>query len=672
MLSFFRKYQKFFFLFVTVIIVSSFAFFGTYQAFAPSKKVKDETLFVTNEGRKITQSYVQDFVRFLSLEPLSVRSFANILNDQVITKDFIETELAHLLIKGAKDKISDDFAKKHQKEKNFRPYKHPLISEISAENVWMTFAPQLKQELGHFTKLDDGKSDEAIASRLSLFLMERRFPGELLSYILRYQEKEITEMPKDPRLAGENLALFGYKDLNDWFGPTFIEAAANAIIKGADFARQQGYQVSKEEIVAEILTRREKAFQYYKNQWDNSYTLYQDCLKLLQMDELKVMSILEDILLFRRLFADVSGVNLVDTFALKKFYGKAHECVEAEIVQLPIELIFNNDTDLKRFEVYLKAVSGERENTLALPEKFDSVSKIKERNPELIATEYQMDLVHVSKKELEGKVTVKATWDWEEKNKDAFSELKDFETLDKDKRVALDAFARKKIVESHPEWVGFALQSKAKEEKKLVLHRQSKKKKLEGISDVAALVEQLEKGEVTEYSQDNENYYSFKLKDKSDVLLSFKEATEEGILDSMVTSCDPEMFDKLYVAIFDNAKQAGLIEETAVLENVKDKLSKLRFAYHMGSENKEKSPWPLIKKQDKIFRYGVSLIPFEQALAAEKKVFFVEEVGPIFYTQLDRRVEDPLPMNKMLQEEKFVSDEIKWLLLEKIIGNTAS
>ena len=36
MLNFFRKYQKIFFLFTTVIIVVSFLFFGTYQAIAPS------------------------------------------------------------------------------------------------------------------------------------------------------------------------------------------------------------------------------------------------------------------------------------------------------------------------------------------------------------------------------------------------------------------------------------------------------------------------------------------------------------------------------------------------------------------------------------------------------------------------------------------------------------
>lgn len=671
MLSLFRKYQKIVFLLVTVVIVTSFVFFGTYEVFTPKVQVKDEKLFQTIDGRTITQSYFSGLTRFLALEPLSLRSFGNILNDHVITKDFIESDIASIVIDQSREKILKDFEDRHVKEKSFRPYKHPIASDISAENVWVTFAPELKAELSKFTKIPDASSADGIKSRFYLFLMERKFPGELLSYILRYQEKENEGLEKDPRLNCESLALFGYKDLESWFGASFIESAANIIIKCAAFARVQGYKVSKDEVVAEILSKREKAYPYYKNHWNNSYAMYQDCLKLLQMDELMVFSIMEDILLFRHLFADVSEANFVDTFSLKKFYGKAHECIEAEISYLPSELILKNENELKKFQAYLD-LSSSNGNELALPEALDSMEVAREKSNDLIATTYEVTLAHVSKRELEAKVSVKATWDWEEKNKELFSELKNYETVDKEKRAQIDSFARRKIVESHPEWIGSVLEAKTKEEKTLSLSPLSKIEKLAGIKDLQALSEELNKGEVSGYSQDKENFYSIKVKKSFNTLLSFKEALSEGVLDEISKKYDNEHFVKLEKDIFEDAKKEGFIDKGALFDDVKNQLHKWRFASHLRSENRDKSPWPLLKKREKIFRHGNGIVPFEQAIFADKKVFFSEVLGPFYYSQIERRVENPLPIEKMFMEEKLVSDEIKRHLLGKILGNSAA
>jgi hypothetical protein len=340
MFSFFRKYQKFLFIVITIVIVFSFVFFGTYQAFGPRPQGKEETSFTTQNGRKITKSYLRDFAHFLNLEPTSARGFQNFLNDSVIGKDILDAQIGYLIVKENGEKINEELNAKLQKEKTFRPYKHPLVAEISAEHIWQSFAPSLKEAYRHLISLEKGEGKEAFSKRALLFIEEKKFPGDILAYVLRMQENQALGGNQDPRLRQDSLSLFGYKDLSDWFGPTFVETAAGVIIEGADYARSLGYEVKKEEIIADILYKREKAFKRMKEQkghWPNSFALYQDCLHLLQIDEPRLISILEDISLFRRLFQDVSSLNLVDTLSLSHFFEKAHECIVVETFHLPEE-----------------------------------------------------------------------------------------------------------------------------------------------------------------------------------------------------------------------------------------------------------------------------------------------------------------------------------------------
>lgn len=668
MLAFFRKYQKLFFIFVTIIIVTSFVFFGTYQAFAPTSQAKEETAFVLSSGKKITKSYLSDMTRFLASEPLSFRGAHNFLNDNIVSREFLDTNIALHLVALNQDKICKELEEKLPKEKGYRLYKHPYMKELSAENVWGMFAPTLATSLQAHLQ---GKAigSEAFSKKMSLFLAEKVFPGDLLSYIIRLQEKEVQNLPPDHRLINDSLALFGYKDLTDWFGQTFVESTAKAVIQGASLARNLGYKISKDEISADVVYKREKAFQYLKKQYPhitNSYSLYQECLGMLQLDETRLFAILEDVLLFQKLMHDATDVNLVDSFALKRFYEKAHECAEVEFVKLPEELRFKTEEKLKLFEAYLQAVSSHRENPLALPAELDPVDEIAKRACELVYSVFQVEYAHLSKKELEAKVTVKETWDWEEKNqtriKERFPFVNSMALLEGEKRAEIDSFARGEIVETHPEWIEEVLATKDRKDKKLSLP----KDKLPGISDYSALIKLLEKEELLScYTQDGENYYFLKVKERlPKQVFTFKEACERNLL--AANTITDEHLESLFKALTICAKE----HDSKVL-STKEALIPYRFAPYLQEvkENKEKELplWRLERSKDTIFRYSRSIVSFAQAIASNSSLLFSEQEGIFFFHLVDKRVETSLPLDKMLQEEKLLSCELKEALLQKIL-----
>ena len=67
MLEFFRRYQRAFFIVITVVIVISFSFFGTFQTFSGSEQ-DDSVAFTALDGSKVRRSEVSDMVTFLTTD----------------------------------------------------------------------------------------------------------------------------------------------------------------------------------------------------------------------------------------------------------------------------------------------------------------------------------------------------------------------------------------------------------------------------------------------------------------------------------------------------------------------------------------------------------------------------------------------------------------------------
>lgn len=150
MFTFFRKYQRFIYLVVTVVIILSFSFFGTYSAFT-SGKGENPVIFKTVAGKNITRFDFNDYVHFFSIGPMSSEGHAgNPLNDGVIEHDIIATPIGEVLVDYFAQTFGKEWEARLKREKLFQPYKHPQVPFLSAEQVWSYFAPELKISLEQF------------------------------------------------------------------------------------------------------------------------------------------------------------------------------------------------------------------------------------------------------------------------------------------------------------------------------------------------------------------------------------------------------------------------------------------------------------------------------------------------------------------------------------------
>src|ERR1700722_11523304 len=140
MLDFFRSYQRYFFLVITVVIIISFSFFGTYSTLG-SNNWREQIAFKAVDGREVTRSDVDEMALFLATDNEDKMLYGgfwgpNFLNDGVIRKNFLETGLGVELALAYGEDLQDDIHKRSAKEKNYRLYSHPQAPFLSVENVW--------------------------------------------------------------------------------------------------------------------------------------------------------------------------------------------------------------------------------------------------------------------------------------------------------------------------------------------------------------------------------------------------------------------------------------------------------------------------------------------------------------------------------------------------------
>jgi len=672
MLHFFRKHQKFFFLFTTIIIISSFVFFGTAKALAP----------IEGESKKDERSYTTQMADFLNSEQWMVGQKlleTNFLNDGVISKEFLQTGMADLIVQKYGDTFQAEFEQKLAKEKNYKPYTHPYQPLLTAESMWSFFAPDLPDKLKAHQK---GNGDFTL--RNALFLAQKEFPPVFLSQALRYQEQNNTHLPGDPRLARENIALFGYQNLNEWFGESFVEAMADSVIEGAAIARKLGYKVSKDEVFTDLVYRSQEAYQAISQRvqlpFEDGYALLQAYLRQNNLTESTVLKIWGDVTLFRRMMHEVGDAVVVDPLLLSKFYAFAFENVTVDLYQMPKELILKNEADLKNFETYLDAVGANRRSILEIPSQYASLDVIETRAPELVGQAFDLYFAEVSKASLQAKVSVKETLDWEchpdhlgilgkqfpeltQKTGSAFEIL---EGLDQKMRKRIDTFARLQIVEQHPEWIEEALIEAQMDEKRLFLTSQTEKP-LMGITDTQKLLEQLQlKDEVVGFTQDGEHFYRFLVLERGlpKEVMSYRAALkQEGLLEKIGERRGAQSLVQRYV----EASGATDVQEAALL----------RFSDHL-TQFKLKAPegdlagqFVVEKTTQTITRSEQEFIAVDEVLALDEGVYSEVKVdrsiGAYMYSFLDRKLDTTLPSEKLVQTQAILSQEARCRYFEKLL-----
>lgn len=669
MLQFFRKYQKYFFFCITIVIVMTFLFFGTYQAIAPGFYQKGEE-----------KSYLSQMADFINTEQwmISRKFFAsNFLNDGVISKDFLETGMADLLFRIENDRLEKAFSLNQEKEKNYKTYKHPYIPNLSADMLWSLFAPELPVRLKAFQE-----NPKDFKLRKDLFLAQKEFPPAFLSQVVRYQEKDSSPHLADPRLQKEDIALFGYQNMEDWFGSEFVKTIAEQIIQCAQLARKLGYKISKEELLSELVSRSQEVYQGVEGKLDlpisDGYGLFQLYLVQTGLTEEKALKIWEDVSLFRRLLHSVGTAALIDPVPLSDFYAFAYENATIELYQMPKEFRFRSLEELKQFEVYLAAVVDTVQG-LALPLEYAPLTTIEERAPELLAKRYRVAMASVTKSALQSKVSIKETLNWElnpsnwtllskrfpelaQKKGDPFDLL---EGLDPKVRKLVDIYAREQIVEEHPEWIEETL-SDAKLETKELLISLGIDLPFEGITDVLALSQALDQNEELRcFTQDNVHFYRFLVeeKDSNKHIITFKVAQEKGLLKHLLEKNDIE---------------ARIAEITKACPDIyQEAPHTYRFVPYMLAYQQKESTTPLVaqfhleKREKTITRSETSFIDINEVFASEKGALSSIKVDPVegafFYRLIDHKNDTTLPLDKMMQSQDLLSKEARCLYFEQIL-----
>src|SRR5271154_748882 len=97
MLNFLRKHQRIFFFIVTIFVVVSFLFFGTYATLAPEEKAPDRILGTAIDGSALHSREVDAMARLLGSDHEDQGKLPNMLNDGVVGKDLLMTGLGSLL-----------------------------------------------------------------------------------------------------------------------------------------------------------------------------------------------------------------------------------------------------------------------------------------------------------------------------------------------------------------------------------------------------------------------------------------------------------------------------------------------------------------------------------------------------------------------------------------------
>lgn len=473
MLEFLRKYQRYFFLVITVVVIASFTFFGTYSAFGSQPEQKDRVVARAIDDSSMMLSEIRKLSRFISSDREDALhghgSSPNFCNDGVIRNDFLKAGLADLLVAEYFETLKGDFASRLEKAKRFRSYAHPEAIFLSAKTVWDRLLPSLNEEVGVLQM--EAEASPAVFVHLSrLYQLQSRLQPETLRRILIYQHQQYPWLTMDRRLVHEDLALFGFHSMTDWFGNHFVDLIAEFILNVSIIAEQKGYAVSLEEAKGDLVHHFVESMEKLAEVKAQSDLNFHQHLRLLGFDERSASEVWRKVLLFRSYFKDVGESAFVDRLPYREFAGFTQESVIIQKYEWSKAIQLKNGQDLAELQFYIKAVCPASKDLL--PKKVLSVEEVEGKFPELVQTTYRAKVAEVSKKQIALRPSLQEVWEWEldEANwtrlKQEFAlpeaatrdaKFKTLEQLEPQLRSQIDALSRECLVDQHPAWIEEAL-----------------------------------------------------------------------------------------------------------------------------------------------------------------------------------------------------------------------
>lgn len=653
--------------------------FWHLPGFCASKTAREaECCLCDNLWAKIGSRYMRQLVQFLKTESFSGRDFfeSNFLNDGLISHEFVDTGLAKLILTQNAQNVKGELTQRFEKEKAYEPYRHPFSKQIHARGVWQVFAPEIEKQLVVLQHCEDVMSPQAIEARIDLYQSQRAFPSHFLANVLRYQEHDLAGVPSDPKLQRADVSLFGYQNLEDWFGPTFLDQAAKVLIETVALAQKKGYKVTEDEARSDMLYKSQKMCEAFKEKADVA-PFAQDGRLLLQLftrqtgfDEPTLVAIYRDVMLFKRFLQDAADSVMPDSLAFESFYARAGESVTLEVSQMPKTLRLRTKEDLNDFECYLMALGGQSAHPLLLPQQVSP-------RPEIAGTRYQIYCGCIEAKQLEAKVSIKEMWRWQEQNwpllQKQFSWLQaggntlDFlDSLDTKRRESVDCFARQQIVKGHPQWLEEALKAAEMKPQEIFLAQKDPSlSSLLGIKDLQAFQQQLDdKDELFNYTQDQEHFYRILVTDRQkQMYLSFQEAKQAGILERLHAVIDSESRVRQVLA--------GIGREMAALgvQVSEEQAVWYRFYKQLTEGPSTLEQFQPVQQLLTVTRAEPRFFAFDQLMHQDRGDGANQVEGAYIYTVQERVIDKTLPLDKMVQASELLSYEVRYSLLKQILDN---
>ncbi len=546
MLTFLRKHQRFFFMVVATVTIASFLFFGTVSQMAVEERVVDKEMTKAIDGSSIMEKDVRSMLKFFSCT-----------GSDFIQKDLLSTGLGVIVAEKYFDEIKGEFKERLEKAKHYRPYAHPEAPFINVEEIWHRFSPEMATRVAYVK--ESPLSPDGFALFCRLYLDQSTFSPALLQKILLYQQKQFEWIHNDPSLSEERLTLFGFRSLEDWFGPKYLEKVTLMVMNAAKIAEEKGYQIAKEEIKTDLVKHTLDFLKFSAHQEGATYRDAQDFLRhqlyVNQIDESSALKAWKNIMLFRRLFDEVGQGMFLDNLVYHQFADYAGESVTIERYQLPALLRFQNFRDFLKFHYYVDAVAPKTKSHLTkLPLQFYDIEELEKRCPQLVTSKFYLDVCKVKQEDMAERITLRETWEWESSDlgwsllvkefpvlKNASSDrLKFLDTLDDKLKIQIDTFARAHIVEAHPEWIQEVLQKTDSEKRHVNICTQGATTPFDDIENGSKLVELLQGVTIGEkisfYSPDKKSYYVVTVLEKpvKKEIMTFEESLKGDLIGKLL------------------------------------------------------------------------------------------------------------------------------------------
>ena len=651
MLTFLRVHQKTFLIAVTACVVVSFLFFGMSNGGSGGERIKETSIGKALDGSTITSQKVDRMVKFLSYSHLDFLddkiASPNWLNDGVLEKDFIKTSLGSFLAEKIFPKIEKDLSSTLQVAKSFEPYRHPYAPFLSAGGLWSQFAPEATKVASEIIRRDNRANSETFTLLSQLYTQQKSVPLMFFKRMIAYQQNQDSRIQQDDQLAYADLSLFGLHSAKEWFGSTYLKAAAQVIINAAAEAKSLGLSVSIGEVREELLTNIEEAAKRSGDKIDKEhlYAAFIQQVRKEGLEERECLDLWKDIILFRKLLTSFTESVTVDSDVLQKAHEASKDLATVELFSLPVALQFKDFSSLLKLQLYIEAVSNmQKKEYFSLPKEILSIVEIEKKMPELIRREFVLEYTELDLKKIASQIGLKEMWNWQASDlgwgslQKQFSFLSAFKAFSKEERLAIledledekhvevDMFARQTILSSDKERLQQMFSSLEQRQDTFLVGQKGEGLPFKGsadrqgvrtLLDMAALKGETDvdvlaseaREKLSFYSEDQQHYYKIAVLERSPIkkVLTFAEAEEFGIL---------------------RKKLEKRLEDIYPIVRKKD------IAFY---QQKEGSWKPLLEVKDKV---GLSLFPeLCQAIQAGYSIFSGKEVTveqkqlPEFYVQ---------------------------------------